>query len=62
MTPAELLHKDAAKYATNRKLAYIGLMNKKEVDHMTIRDYIDSTIILNEVLKLWHAPYLNHDE
>ena len=35
MTPAELLHKDAAGYATNRKLAYIGLMNKKEVDHMT---------------------------
>jgi len=35
MTPAELLHKDAAKYATNRKLSYIGLMNKKEVGHMT---------------------------
>ena len=35
MTPAELLHKDAAGYATNRKLAYIGLMNKKEVDYMT---------------------------
>jgi len=35
MTPAELLHKDAARYATNRKLAYIGLMNKKEVDYMT---------------------------
>jgi hypothetical protein len=35
MTPAELLHKDAAKYATNRKLAYIGAMQKKEVDHMS---------------------------
>jgi hypothetical protein len=35
MTPAELLHKDAARYATNRKLAYIELMNKKEVKHMS---------------------------
>ena len=35
MTPAELLHKDAANYATNRKLAYIGAMQKKEVDHMS---------------------------
>jgi hypothetical protein len=35
MTPAELLHKDAARYATNRKLAYIGAMQNKEVDHMS---------------------------
>jgi hypothetical protein len=35
MTPAELLHTDAARYATNRKLAYIGAMQKKEVDHMS---------------------------
>ena len=35
MTPAELLHKDAAKYATNRKNAYVEKMKLKEVDHMT---------------------------
>jgi len=35
MTPAELLHKDAARYANNRKLAYIGAMNKGEVPPMT---------------------------
>jgi hypothetical protein len=35
MTPAELLHTDAARYATNRKNAYIGAMHKKEVDHMS---------------------------
>ena len=35
MTPAELLHKDAARYATNRKLAYIGAMDKKQVDSMS---------------------------
>jgi hypothetical protein len=35
MTPAELLHLDAAKYATNRKLAYIKAMDKKEVEFMS---------------------------
>jgi hypothetical protein len=35
MTPAELLHKDAARYATNRKLAYIGAMDKGDVPHMS---------------------------
>lgn len=35
MTPAELLHQDAARYATNRKLAYIGAMHKKEVEPMS---------------------------
>jgi len=35
MTPAELLHKDAARYATNRKLAYVGAMHKNEVEPMS---------------------------
>jgi hypothetical protein len=35
MTPAELLHKDAARYATNRKLAYIEAMDKKQVEPMS---------------------------
>ena len=34
MTPAELLHTDAAKYATNRKEAYVEAMNRGAVDHM----------------------------
>ncbi len=35
MTPAELLHKDAATYATNRKEAYVEAMNRGAVDHMS---------------------------
>ena len=35
MTPAELLHIDAAKYATNRKNAYVEKMKKGDVPHMS---------------------------
>ena len=35
MTPAEMLHTDAARYATNRKTAYIEAMKRGEVDHMS---------------------------
>ncbi len=35
MTPAELLHTDAARYATNRKIAYIEAVNRGAVDHMS---------------------------
>jgi uncharacterized protein with von Willebrand factor type A (vWA) domain len=35
MTPEELLHTDAARYATNRKNAYIDGMKRGEVDHMS---------------------------
>jgi hypothetical protein len=35
MTPAELLHKDAARYATNRKIAYVEAVNRGAVDHMS---------------------------
>jgi len=35
MTPEELLHTDASRYATNRKNAYIEGMKRGEVDHMS---------------------------
>jgi hypothetical protein len=35
MTPAELLHTDAARYATNRKEAYVEAMQRQEVILMT---------------------------
>jgi hypothetical protein len=38
MTPAELLHTDAARYATNRKTAYIEAMNLGEADHMSEKE------------------------
>ena len=38
MTPAELLHTDAARYATNRKNAYIAATKQKEVPHMSEKE------------------------
>jgi len=38
MNPDELLHIDAARYATNRKNAYIEKMKRGEVDHMNESD------------------------
>jgi hypothetical protein len=35
MTPAELLHTDASRYATNRKNAYHEKMKRDEVDFMS---------------------------
>lgn len=35
MTLAELLHTDAARYATSRKNAYIEKMKLKDVDHIS---------------------------
>jgi len=35
MTPAELLHKDAATYANNRKEAYVEAMQRQEVILLT---------------------------
>jgi hypothetical protein len=35
MTPAELLHTDAARYATNRKNAYISAMHNGKAEPMS---------------------------
>jgi hypothetical protein len=35
MTPAELVHTDAARYATNRKNTYIEAMKRGDADHMS---------------------------
>ena len=38
MTPSEQLHLDAARYATNRKNAYVDAMKKGDVPHMSDED------------------------
>jgi hypothetical protein len=35
MTPEELLHTDAANYATRRKNAYVEAMKRGDADHMS---------------------------
>ena len=52
MTPAELLHTDAARYATNRKNAYIEKMYSKDVAYL-------SEVELNAI---WIAHYEGYRE
>jgi hypothetical protein len=35
--------------------------SKNELEEMTVEEYMDNVIMLDEVLKLIHAPYLNHE-
>lgn len=52
MTSAELLHTDAARYATNRKNAYIEKMKSKDVAYL-------SEVELNAI---WLAHYEGYRE
>jgi len=40
---------------------YIFKRTKTEHPGIGIDDYINSVAMLHHVLKLWHAPYLNHE-
>jgi hypothetical protein len=52
MTPAELLHIDAAKYATNRKDAYVAAIKLGKVDRMSEE----------ELNSIWLAHYEGYRE
>ena len=36
-------------------------LDKQECEEMGLDDYIKYTIMLKEVLKLHHAPFISHD-
>jgi hypothetical protein len=36
-------------------------LSKEECENMSLAEYLDNTIILKEVLKILHAPYINHE-
>ena len=40
--------------------AFLGY-TKEEVDELSIGDYIDSTIMLTEALRILHAPFQKED-
>jgi hypothetical protein len=40
--------------------AFLGL-GRKEVENMSLYEYMDNVIMLHEYLKFIHAPYLNHE-
>ena len=44
------------KYQKALFCAFLGYSHK-ETEMMTAEDYIDNTLILRSVLKLWHAPF-----
>lgn len=45
------------------KLMFRSFLNYsgEELENMGIEEYLDCTVVLGEVLKMWHAPYLKHD-
>jgi hypothetical protein len=52
MTPSELLHTDAARYANNRKEAYVEAMNRSDVENKT----------QDELNWIWLAHYEGYRE
>lgn len=56
----ELIARNAVFYKKTLFRAFLHL-EKKECDRMTLQEYMDYSIMLEEVLKLIHAPYLDHN-
>jgi hypothetical protein len=54
----ELIARDPVLYKKGMFRAFLNY-SKKEVDKMTMQEYLDSTVMLDQVLRLWHAPYIN---
>jgi hypothetical protein len=54
---ARLIERDAKFYKTALFRAFLHL-SKEECDSLTLRQYLDYSIILDDVLKIIHAPYL----
>ena len=57
----ELIARDPVKYHKRLFRAFLGL-GRKEVEEMNYDDYNENVIMLREVLRLQHAPFLNHDQ
>jgi len=51
-----LLARDPVFYQKTCFRAFLNL-SREEVETMTLQEYSDYTIMLKEVLKLWHAPF-----
>lgn len=56
----KLIARNAVFYKKTLFRAFLHL-SKKECDEMPMQEYLDYCIMLEEVLKLIHAPYLSHD-
>lgn len=56
----ELIAREPVLYKKTLFRAFLGY-SSKECDKMTIQNYMDSSVILQSVLKLWHAPFMKHN-
>lgn len=56
----KLIARNAVFYKKTLFRAFLHL-EKRECDEMTMQEYIDYCIMLEEVLKLVHAPFLEHN-
>jgi hypothetical protein len=47
-----------------KKTLFRAFLNysKKECDKMTLTEYLNSNVILESVLKIWHSPFIDHTE
>jgi hypothetical protein len=57
----DLIARDPVKYQKTKFRAFLGY-SKKECDRMTMQDFLDACVILEDVIKVWHAPYLDHNQ
>ena len=58
---AELIARNPVLFKKTMFRAFLNY-EKKEVKKMSIQSYMDSCIMLDEVLKLWHAPFMKNDD
>lgn len=57
----ELIARDPVLYQKTMFRAFLHL-ERDEVENMSMQEYIDNHILLNEVLKLIHAPFSSNKE
>jgi hypothetical protein len=56
----KLIARAPTKYKLTLFRAFLNL-SKEECENMSIGEYIDNCIILDNVLHILHAPFLTHD-
>jgi hypothetical protein len=52
----ELIARNPVFYKKTMFRAFLNL-SKEECDNMSIGEYMDYSVALDQVLKLWHAPF-----
>jgi hypothetical protein len=56
----ELIARNPIFYKKSMFRAFLGY-SENRTDKMSIQEYLDCCVILHDVLRIWHAPFLDHD-